>query len=231
MSLINGLPENKMTFKQEAKLSKTEPGRQQLVMCNLREAFFYAKKVSYGRVADDETLSLCYTALRNAARNYCPRKNHQFSGSRFFGYTKPYIRGEIFRFWKRAEVVKNGKCQALPDGLNLQEQDTPSPEEQDTPQPVIIANPAVHLIDPREEIFDRMDRTDRWQAIAPLVMSALSDDEKMVIDLYYRGEFNFEQIGKLMEISRSAIQSKHSRAIKKIREALLKAGKLETVKV
>lgn len=223
MKLLESLPKTTLTIAQEAVLCRTPRGQLRLVMCNMREAFFYGKSVCQGRLRDDEIFSLCYTALTHSARNYKPNRNRKFFKSRFFGYVKPYIRGEIFRSWGRISIVKNGKCISLPDGLHLVDLDLNEEASFASSETTPIE---VATVEPR---FDRIDTNERFKAIAPVMMSALSDTEKMVIDLYYRGDFNFEQIGKLLRVSRSAIQNTHSRALRKTRAALLVAGKLTTI--
>ena len=224
MNLLDSLPDKTLSLPEESRLCKTPEGRTDLVLHSMREAFFYGKGVSRGKLPDDEIFSLCYTALTNAVKNYNPSKNRRFAKSRFFGYAKPYIRGEVYRTWGRSSVVTNGKCISFHDGT-----DEVGEFQGENNKTRMVSNviPATDFVEPD---FDRIDIKERWELIAPLIVRVLSDTEKMIVDLHYRGGFNFQELGKLLEISRSAIQNSHSRALKKIRVALFESGNYTTNK-
>lgn len=227
MYLIEQLPAEKLTLKDEARLTKSPEGQTDLVLHNMAEAFYYAKHISRSRLPDDELFSLSYTALTNAARNYKPERNKGFKGSRFFGYAKPYVRGEICRTWNRMKVVHNADTISL-DGviiaLDHGRDDWLSLEKDES----VVGSLAPDNFDTYkvEADFDGMHLRERWSMVEPLMRKVLTDQERMVLDLFYMGGFNFQQIGKLLGISRSAIQSSHSRAIKKLRGHLFRERKL-----
>ena len=66
------------------------------ILGSMREAIRYSRKCCRGRIDDGELISLCYDAMKGAARKYNPKY-----GISFFAHCKAYIRGEIARHWKK----------------------------------------------------------------------------------------------------------------------------------
>lgn len=66
------------------------------ILGSMREAIRYSRKCSRGRIDDGELISLCYDAMKGAARKYNPK-----FGISFFAHCKAYIRGELTRHWKK----------------------------------------------------------------------------------------------------------------------------------
>ncbi|MFZ4454176.1 FliA/WhiG family RNA polymerase sigma factor [Salibacterium aidingense] len=56
------------------------------------------------------------------------------------------------------------------------------------------------------------------------VMEQLSDKEKTVIGLFYQEEMTLTEIGEIMELSTSRISQIHSKALFRLKQALLKKG-------
>jgi len=211
MNILSGLPETPLTLKQESAAVKTAAGRTKLVLANMREAFSYSKNTSHGQLPDGDLFSLCYTALTNAAKNYKPNLNRRFAESRFFGYAKPYIRGEIRRTWSRLKIVANGECVEYIDEIQTDED-----SEDKKCSYIKLLNPP-NLVEPE---FDKIHIKERWARVAPILAWELNDQERMIVDLHYRGGFNFKEIGRMLEITRSAVQGTHSHALRKVRNRL-----------
>lgn len=214
-------PERALSPTQENALFRSADGRSNAVLHNMREAFAYAKYLCKSRMADGAIFSLVYSALSNAARRYRPSMNKRFAKSRFFGYAKPYIRGELSRTWKKQNVVPNSRCislEALWASMAAEERENGPQDNEAMP----IYDTAV------EPEFDAIHTRERWEIVAPIMHKTLTCQEKMVIDLYYYGQFSFEDIGKMLEISRSAVQITHTRAIKKLGNAVAREKGLLT---
>jgi RNA polymerase sigma factor (sigma-70 family) len=73
-----------------------------------------------------------------------------------------------------------------------------------------------------ESIFTR----DRWELVKPIVEQKCSEQEKMVLTLNYVSGLNFQEIGDLLGVTRSAIQRTHWRAVKKLRNELTRKKQL-----
>jgi RNA polymerase sigma factor (sigma-70 family) len=227
-TLLSSLPEAKLTIAQEIACARTEKGREKLVLHTMRDAFYYAKGVSRSLLPDDELFSLAYSAVRHAANNYKPERNHRFAKSRFMGYAKPYIRGEISRAWRARDTVKNGVTVSMQSSREIGEVGEFLGDS-------VLASP-IRLEDCFNDVcagtfavepeFDAIDLRERWAMVKDVIDRELSDQEKMVLDLFYRGGFDFSKIGKMLGVSRSAIQFTHVRALKKVRCALMKNGRL-----
>jgi len=70
------------------------------ILGSMREAIKYSRKCCRGRIEDGELISLCYDAMRGAARKYNPK-----FGISFFAHCKAYIRGEIIRHRKKNGAI------------------------------------------------------------------------------------------------------------------------------
>lgn len=81
-----------------------------LALHNLQEAVIYVRHCSRGNIGQEEIISLCWVALRQAAKNYCHRKSR---GIRFFAFAKQYLRGQISAERKKKLVVRNAEHQSF----------------------------------------------------------------------------------------------------------------------
>jgi len=205
--LLRGLPIDILTPEEEVTLARKsdEDARNDLALHNMREAFFYALACARS-LPPDEVYSLCYKALSSAARNFKPGRT-----SRFFAFAKPYIRGEIYRTFKRYKVVTKAETTEIPC------------EDQDDMARWVLFE---HTHDDRYDAFQKATTIepdfqsimarDEWASLKPL-LAALKEKERMVLQLFYQSGLNFRQIGDLLNVSRSDIQATHANAIKKIR--------------
>jgi RNA polymerase sigma factor (sigma-70 family) len=187
---------------------KRAEAQRKLVLASMRDAFFYARKCARARLPDEELVSLCYAALVRAAARVNPGKG------RFFAYAKPYIRGAVCRAWRSLDVVRNGGNAESLDA-------NPSPNTDDGDD---YDNNAGRLdsVDPE---FERIDLAEKWAIVEPL-LKKLSPSERVVLSLRYQRGLNFREIGDKLKVTRSATQGTHARALRKLRNALLRQHKL-----
>lgn len=112
--LLAGLPttpltpeqENALAIKIQASGKQDEDAINELALHSMREAFFYALHCSR-QLAADSVYSLCYSALRYAATNFQPHR------IRFLAFSKPYLRGEIYKTFNELKVVKESETESL----------------------------------------------------------------------------------------------------------------------
>ncbi len=199
IDLLADLPDEKLSRKDEDRLLKKNP--QQALLNNMRESFLYGKKCCRDVISDPEIFSLCWEALNKAVRNYKP------GGLKFFSYAKIYVRSEMFKVCK-----SHGNHDESLDELNdliIDQDDGVIPETATVP-----AN------------FELIDLREKWDLVKPVIDEILSEQERMIVSLRYRTGWNFQKIGQLLRISRSAVQQTHANAIIKIKAALIVANKL-----
>lgn len=229
--ILSGLPEHPMSEADENNcavfIQRTQDLEHinRLVLSVMRDAVLYAGRCARGRVPAGELFSLCYSALCKAAPRFRP------GGIRFFAYAKQDIRGEIARYWKSLDVVKNASLHEDPDvdpptmsyKLAVTSDEYVAPEEAGE-----LEHDERNCAEPE---FDMMNIRERLALIQPLMHTYLNERERTVLSLFYESDFNFEQICKMMvpRVSRSAIQNTHGRALRKIRNALMRERKLYTV--
>lgn len=225
------LPTEKLTRPQEDELAtkiqatKDEDAMTRLVMCNLREAVTYARRISHGRLADDQLISICYAALQKNARRFKP------GWQRFFAYSKAGVRGDIKRHWGTLDVVKNkytitlyaARMEARANAFSGRLVQDKSGNGYATECLSYNDLKCSALTMPEESTdadLQPVFTKDRWEQVRPVIDQACNEREKMIITLAYQSGFNFQEIGKLLGVSRSAIQAAHAGAIRKIRCAL-----------
>lgn len=200
MEPFSEIPNNPMTLAEEQKLAcvGTDEAKTELVMRSLHEAILYGREVSKGTLPDTELLSLAYVALTRAAKNFRSGKQ------RFFTYAKVYCRGQIFKAMRGLDVVKDAYLHETP-----LEDCGSSPEDKKM-------EPDFH-----EPEFELIDLKEIWQQVEPIMNKVLSDNERAVFTLRYSSGYTFKGIGRLLGVSGSAAEGSHSRALKKIRRALV----------
>lgn len=225
MSLLDNLPEPIPTDQVrefETALAKKiakgdEDALNSLVMANMREAVLYCRVVA--READDGVLmSVCYEALMASARCFNP------AGIRFFAFSKARLRGAFCRKFNK-EMQQQGNAPQLtgqgPKRSKVNDYTSLAMNDYDMPEYDPIGRHGVTEAD-EQGIITRDD----WEHVQPLVEEFCSDQEKMVLTLAYVTGFNFQEIGRLFDVTRSAIQRTHWRAIKKLRIELARRKQL-----
>lgn len=205
--LLRGLPTEALSPETEVSLARAgdEDSRNELALHNMREAFFYALACAHS-LPPDEVYSLCYKALLAATRNFKPGRT-----SRFFAFAKPYIRGEIYRTFKRYKIVKESETTQIPIETRCETDDQWRPTSDPTTD--FDAFQKATSIEPD---FQSIMANDEWASLKPF-LAALKEKERMVLQLFYQSGLNFREIGDLLNVSRSDIQATHANAIKKVR--------------
>lgn len=238
-NILDGLPVEKLTPEQETGLVKSKD-YESLIMHSLREAVLYAGHCARGKIEPGELLSLCYSALSKSAPRFRP------GGITFLAYSKPDLRGEISRYWKSINVVKNSHNHhtSYRGGVSHRYEDRTGRDEHVNP-----TNPNFYGGQHREEEdfdfcweevnnpieedfvdpeFDAIALRERWALVKPIIDSCLNERERTVLYLAYESGFTFEKIASMMvpKVVREAIRMTHERALRKIRNALLRSKKL-----
>lgn len=222
--MLSGLPENPLTPEEETALGlrimklKDEEDMNTLALHSMREAFFYGMACSKRHLSDREVFSLCFTALKKAAKNFEP------GATRFFAYAKAYVRGEICDTFDQLRVVKRGETEMIcPDAVPGANEHS-SDDDYDTCPTQTREGLSLTPQSVDSDLSGIMDR-DEWATIKP-ILSKLSEKERQVLDLRFHSGLNFRQIGELLNVSRSDTQATCTRALKKVRCELLRKGKL-----
>jgi len=171
-----------------------------LVLGHMRDAFFYARRCCRAQFPDDDIYSFCYRALSRSVLNFQPDRQ------RYFAYSKPYIRGQIFREWRKLDTVKHSSLHESPpvESENYGDDDDHRHASEEASPPEFA------LIDTRE----------RMKVIGPL-LDRLNAREREVLVLHYDKGLNFAEIATRRGVSRAAIHSTHSRALRRVRNWLL----------
>lgn len=162
-----------------------------VVLGFIRESVRYGRKCCRGSFDDGELISICYSALQQAAKNF-----DAAHGIAFFSFAKQYVRGAISREWRKRDTVKNSSAHETTEEIQR-------PKEQ-----VVLPD------------FDSVFVREEWELLWPAMQKRLNDIERMVIVLRYRAGFSFEEIGKLRGVTRQAIQRTHRESIVKLRKAM-----------
>lgn len=223
-SILNGLPEKELGPEHETALGvriqtkRDEDDMNTLALYNMREAFAYASACCKRRLSETEIFSLCFEALKKAAKNFVPGQ------IRFFAYAKPYVRGEICNTYDDLRVVRRGETELLaPDDIPGENEHT-AEDDFDTCE-VQTRDNHFHKEDVVDSDMEGIMNRDEWASIKP-ILSKLSEKERQVLDLRFQSGFNFRQIGELLNVSRSDTQATCVRALKKVRCELLRKRKL-----
>lgn len=185
---------DQLDLKQERSLinTGTKTALDKLALHNLKEAVAYANQCSRGSLEQPELISLCWTAVRQAAENYRIKKS---KGIRFFAFCKPYIRGQINLERKQKIVVRNVELSQF----MLSDENTEG------------------VIGPD---FSNLETKELLSGLKPAIFEQLTDRERAIIILRYESGFSFTEIGERIGFSRQSIQKSHAKALKKLRSAL-----------
>jgi RNA polymerase sigma factor (sigma-70 family) len=205
-SIYNQLPAQPLPREDEQRLLRSGKedleARDTLLLHAMRGALKYSSTVSEGKIDLSELMSLCTTALMGAISNYDPEHKSRLSLMQF---AKPFIRGEVRRYWKRLNIVNYG--------ANI-------PEDTSTEQLENIQQ--VETVDPD---FDTIHAHERWEWVEPH-LKKLSETELRVLCLIYESRFTLADIGRMLECTRENVRITKNRALKKIRNGLYRNRKL-----
>jgi RNA polymerase sigma factor (sigma-70 family) len=177
------------------------PIRDRLLMCSLRDAMKYASTVSEGKIEYSELMSLCTLALLRAIHNYDPSHKAKLSLMQF---AKPFIRGEVKRYWKRLNVISYGS--RLPE---------------DTSTELLENVIDYETVDPD---FEKIHANERWQWVLPH-HEKLSETERRVLTFIFYSRFSLADIGRMLDCTRENVRVTKNRALMKIRKGLYRDRK------
>lgn len=215
MNILAGLPESPISPEAEQGFAAIavsesriyadrEKSREIIVLHSIRQSFDYAKRLSRGKLPDDEVLSLAYSALSKSILNFKP------GSQSFLNYSKAYIRGEISAVWRAKDVVRNAYRHADPIDSDEIPGAPPAPLEPD------IVNPEFNNIHWRE----------LWHELEPLLREKLSKRQLLILEQHYRFGKSFQSVGDELGITREAVRASHSKSLRKIRNELLDQRRL-----
>lgn len=218
MNILDGLPEEKLTPEQENALAvqKDIDSLNRLVEHNLREAFLYSRKC-YSSLEEGESLQACYDGLMKAAKRFQPNR------IRFFAYAKADIRGALTRMARTHDTVRRGPKELV--SLNadnaepLDDFDEHTIDTSKTTEPKSGAQKAL-LQSSVEPDFDGINSREVWSQLEPAI-AALSPEERLIIELHFKGNLNLREIGTMLRLSRARIQQVKHSALQKIKLKLV----------
>jgi RNA polymerase sigma factor (sigma-70 family) len=230
MKLIESLPKDRYDRSEEfalaAQIQKNpnEDALNDLVLHNMAVGFLYAKSVCRGKVPDDELFSLVYKTLYRNAKRFRP------GGIRFLAFAKAGLRGALSRYWSTLNTVRNASevismagDRSIIAAVSLMKiAETESTEITQYTQNIEVEY--APRVDPE---FDAIHFRERMALVRAVMEKKLSPQENMIIDLVYTQGFNFQEVGNLLGLTRSAIQAIKTETIKKIRQAMLRKRLLE----
>jgi RNA polymerase sigma factor (sigma-70 family) len=196
-----GLPTVRLTAVEEQALilNGSPEAREELIVRTMFFACSYGRHVCRGNLDGEDIFSACYDALTAACKNF---KGGQ---QNFLAYSKPYIRGTIFKAWKDRGLVKKTTTLQLPSNNSID--DVLSPEAEDFD-------------------YEGIHRREMMDMLQPVMEKYLTEHERMVVELHDMGGMTFKDIGSAMDYSRSRAQQLYDSAIKKIRRHLKKIDAL-----
>ncbi len=187
-----------------------------LVLHNMREGFIYIKGVCRGKIADDEIYSLAYKTLYRNAKRYRPGL------VRFIAFAKAGLRGAVSRYWTTLNTVKNCKGMVSIDAPREETQEY-SPLSGTFKGPMMAAH---RIEDSVEPDFAAMRFRERMGDVQFAIKRKLSEQEQMILTLVYTAGFNFQEVGNLLGVTRSAVQSTNAEALIKVRKEMSRRGLL-----
>lgn len=191
-----------------------------LVLANMQEALLYTRRVCDYKIRDDVLVSLCYQELMASGKRF------KAARGRFFAYAKAGLRGRLADYKKTWSVVRNStECLSLDVGGA--EQDVHPNQTrlwcnkhgQEVAREIVTGE----IEEPKIQSWIAQDQ---WEAVKRQVWHRLSEQEQMVVTLTYDGGLNFSEIGKLLDVSKAAVQIMHKRALKKLRYGVKQVDRL-----
>lgn len=204
--MLLGLPTEILTPVEEAALISdgTLESRQKIVVHAMRAACHYAQKVCKGNVDGEDIFSACYDALCHSVNNFTPGKKT------FFAYSKPFIRGEIFKAWRAMKAVKNSLM---------------VPMENDDSDDDLLSDRS------GEFDFDAIHRREQIELLRKIADEHLSEQERLVLELHDFGKLTFIAIKDILGCSRTNVQQIYQRALKKLKRKVAAFQKTAHYKV
>jgi RNA polymerase sigma factor (sigma-70 family) len=233
LQLVDKFPAVRLMKAQEAALAKrirkgSQKALTELVMANMREALLYTSRVCNGELDESTRVSLCYQEMCMSAKRFKPG-----FGRRFFAFAKAGLRGRMKTYWKSLRLVRNAEptisLDALCDRCNgFRAERFPTDDGKTAAHEICSPADDDRSASRREVItgeigrpnWDRHFAVDQWNVIRAGLRDLLSDQQWMILDLVYKDDMNFPEIGKKLGLTRSAIHAAHRKAIKKLRDGI-----------
>lgn len=200
-SILKDLPQTPLTPEREQELLAAGD-TETIVLHALLPAIRYVHYTSRFQ-SPAEALSLCYTALSKAIKNFRPNKG------KFISYAIPYLRGEVCAEWCRKDAVR---------GSSKHE----TPLEKD-------AHPKQLASDSVEPAWGEIHCRETWAQVEPLIREHLTALEIRVLEFRYKHNVTLQDTGDAIHKSRERVRQIEAKALKKLRAALTAQGKLHTI--
>ncbi|MHC4648528.1 MAG: sigma-70 family RNA polymerase sigma factor [Planctomycetota bacterium] len=205
---INQLPDE-LSAEDELKLLQQKDtsaaARDELVERTLKSAIRFASSLTKGRLPLDEVFSIAGMALMRSVQNYVVRDK---DNARLLTYTKPYLRGEIIKAWRLRDPLDYGAD--IPEKIHEPEPDIEVAIEEEAEGPD----------------YDLIHQHERWAMVEPLLDRLLSETERRILVLQFEARLNGAEIARMIGCTRANIRESRNRALKKIRLALYREGKI-----
>jgi RNA polymerase sigma factor (sigma-70 family) len=216
---IDQFPKERLTPQREAELAASIAGGDddalnELVLANMREALLYTDRACWGKIDVSHRISLCYQEMRMSARRFVPGRN------RYFAFAKPGLRGRMKSYWNSLHAVRNSTEEVSTNLLDeagqskrYQSNQCPEDDHENSFRERVTGEVEMPDLSP-------MLARDHWESIRRALADRLSEQQWMILDLTYKGGLNFPEIGRMLNLTRSAIHAAHRKAIHKLRDGV-----------
>lgn len=183
--------------------------KEPLILGFMRPAFFYLKKIAKNKETESTLISLAYEALVKSARNFKPGMQ------RFIPYSKAYLRGTLFAYWK-----KDTNETSISDNIAVRIRDYDYDKYEPRPDLIYrdsIKRSGLQIFGSNDPEIDKIHFKLFWEEIAPRISEVLTAREIQIITLFYIQGLPFPEIQAKLGITRQAIHAAVKRALKKLR--------------
>lgn len=195
-AVLKGLPTELLTPEREQELFAAGD-TETLLLHTIVPAFKYAQNARKGKasITAAEILSSVYSALSKSIRTFRSGRKS------FLVYSKPFLRGEICKFYRDKNVVR--------DSFRHE-----APEQDEFPKPLT----SEHV----EADFETIHWRELWEQIQPLIGRVLTALEIRVLEFRYKFCFTLAETGKRIDKSRERVRQIEANALQKLRVSLPK---------
>lgn len=195
-ALLKDLPQIPLTPEREQELFAAGD-LEAIVLHALVPAFNYAQNIGKGapaRPLHAEVLSICFAALSRSIKTFKPGMQS------FLAYSKPFLRGEMCRYWCEKNVVRNAFRHEAPE------------EEDEFPKPIACE----HV----EPAWESIHWKELWAQVEPVMRKTLKPIEIRVLEYRYKFSMTLEETGEQIGRTRARVKQIESEAMEKLRGAL-----------
>jgi RNA polymerase sigma factor (sigma-70 family) len=229
MSPVEDLPDQKLDRVSETLLAKaaargSRKAHERLVLSTLRTAVNYGKQFYAGVFTESELMGLCYGVLDSCAKKFDP------SRQRFMAFCKCAIRGAIKRHWQTLDPVRNASVKRRKAGLqdcrptfmNLET----ACQDALTSKAIVDPDETHELLGVSDPDWACIDSRERAELIWDMVRKIVTEREELILFCRYDQGFSFSEIGSLLGLSRTLVQTDYRSAMKKLKENIEPAMQL-----